>query len=572
MQQKLRKNKVLLLCGESKLQTSQFQDIAVLNSFRRNDLRERGINCINLFDIDLDGACAGKICKQIDLALRREHADNPSLQYAPLAFLHVYWRFIRYFQFKKKLDIWIKQNSPKKLVVSSDRDKDLLLAAQSVCRKNRVKLEVHSGALDEYSYSGIANYLVPDDFPAKNQLDPIWLTYMTAFLRKIIKVQTLIQPYGNMSFNGYSAQYFSWSRSICWIVSIKSLFKKKVLRRYSSESMVIQPTNPDPGYPILINRKFWLEFDEDDHILINSAIFLFYKKYPIKHLHALYKSLSLFLKTSGVKRIISIHDTIPSVRMLCYAAKPLGIRVDYLPHGIIWEDSGSPSTRSVFSPDRTLAWNRGSKSSLVRNESSAITVTHPRNKASFRNTRPIGRDYSQLKVLVFLSGRIIHSLEQRIDCFEDDFLEIYNGLTKLNITRIEIKHHYSLPAVTAKMKKTIKQLEVACGCKFSILDSHIDSKTLMEKYDLIIFGSCTTGILEAMRSSTPFVVFRGYLTNAGVLAGYDLPEANSSQELVDRVLNYDSEYFNKQFKKCAMSLQEGPHPLDPLLGSSKQVS
>jgi len=550
---------LLVLCGETNIKISEFKEIAVLNIFRLNALTSQGISCFNLFDIPLDNRFNRKLCSSIDHSLHLEHEYNADLKWAPLAFLNVHYRFVRYFQFKKKLEIWAKKNHASKLVLSSCEDKDLLLAAEAVCNINIIKLEKHDGAIDEYSYSGVANFLNANDFPDQRRTDPMWMIYCNAFLQRLFNKKILVQPYWNFEIKKQTG-IFSWGRSISLTGSIASRIRNKWFKK-DTDSLINLLEYPSYDHSFLLKKEFWQEFDEYDMVIINSSLNYFYEYYPKNDIDILAKKLDCFLKYSRVKRIVAIHDCIPSVRICSCVAKRHGIQVDCLPHGIIWEDF-FPATGTLFSPDRILAWNESSRDAFIRNGLSSAAVFHPRNNKEIVDTQPVPKNLSKCKVLILLSVRIIASMEQRIDCFENDFFEIYAALTKLKILDIAIKFHHSSPLICRIMRNTIYKFEDNCKHNFTVIESHSDTESLINKYDLLIIGACTTGIIEAIRSSTPFIVFRGYLSGAGILDGFDFPQANSSEELIEKIKCYDVKYYNKQFKCCAESLRKGRNPLD----------
>ncbi|MBF0238671.1 MAG: hypothetical protein HQM12_13270 [SAR324 cluster bacterium] len=552
----------IIVCGETSLDTiKETQHVAVLSPFRRRDLLHAGIHCISLFDIALSDSDNHSLCQKLDDNLQQEHKENPVLKWAPLAFCNVYFRFIYYYQFKQRLTLWLASIQVKKLILSSGEDAELLLAARSVCEQNAIELDILLGPLDDFSCTRSSHFYLTHDLPLSEDLDSSWFSSLIQHIWRLFALEkVLVQPYGNLPLNNLPVIPFKW----IYVTGIRSIlgrrwnklkdlfFHKPMTTQISIWQDFVYSSEKDP---LLLNASIWKNFDYYDRIVINSTLSLFYKTYSIKHLDALLNRAIKFIQIARIRKIILMHDYVPSSRFLCIAGHKAGIVVENLPHGVIWE-ACSPQTGSDFSPDIMLAWNDHSKNQFSQYGSASISVSHPRNQIDNQPLKRIQKNIHEFKVLVLLGSRIIPSLAQRMDCFESDFLEIWQGLKKTGIEHITVKYHNSSSAITARMAHSVKMLETDCRQTLVILDPAIDARTIMHDYDFVIVCACTTGILEVMQSGIPLIIFRGYIDQCGILNSFNLPDVYTAKDLSNLLKNYPYTLYQTQFKACRDSLQK----------------
>ena len=552
---------LLLLCGDTDLDLSAYQDIAVVDLFRWRRLSSASIRCRRFFDFSMDESASDHLCAELDRSLQSEHLHNPNLRWAPLALMNIHYRLVRYLQFRRRIEFWLDTSKADHMLVSSDKDPDLVLAAKAACIPRGIRLTVHSGRFDELSYSLSANLHVPFYLPEPGTVDPPGVSQMVGRLVRARRFHTLAEPYSNLKIKGRGIGKLSSSRSVSSRHGLMSFAKEKLHLSVRLDHPPIT-TWPDPTHIRRINDRHWEGLDEYDRLLINSVLHHFYIRYPVHHLDRLAKATKKFLNASGVRRIVVAAAGVPMNRLFCWAARQEDIQVDYLPHGVIWETAEALNPSSPFAPDRVLSWNKASKRSLIRSGAHASVIGHPRNRKPYRATRPLKKKRQSLRVIVLLTSRILSSMEQRLDCYETDLLDILDGLGRCGITRVDVKYHHTDPGMLARMAVTIRNARAWMGWQLQVIDSSTDTQDLMETYDLVIIGGPTTGILEAMRSSTPFIVFRGFLSHIGTLAPFDWPAADSAQTLAELIDDYDEEYFDKKFRQCDASLKAGPNPLE----------
>ncbi|MBF0351748.1 MAG: hypothetical protein HQM11_12015 [SAR324 cluster bacterium] len=550
----------IIVCGETSLDTiKKMQHVAVLSPFRIRGLLNSGIHCISLFDIELSDSDNHSLCKKLDENLQQEHQNNPVLKWAPLAFCDVYFRFIYYYQFKQRLTLWLNERPVKKLVLSSGKEGELLLAARSVCEQHAIELEILQGPLDDFSCTRSSHFYLPHDLPLPDELAPSWsVNGLLSFLKKKSQQKVLVQSYWNLPTETLPAIPFKWIYAIGIKRGIKNLLSR-LLRKTVQENQALPWENfvyTSPEDTQWLDESKWDSFDPYDRFVINSVLNHFYQKYPVSHLDQLVNRVTHFLKVFETKKIILMHDYVPSSRLLCFAGHMVGATIQNLPHGVIWEGC-SPEMNNEFSPDTMLVWNESSKKMCSRYVSNAVVVTHPRNQIPLVPLKKFNLGGTKINVLVLMGSRVIPSLTQRMDCFESDFLEIWKGLKQLDIQNISVKYHNAAPIITARTQNSVKLLEETCGEKFTTIPASIDVRKIIQNYDLVIVCACTTAILEVMQRGIPLLVFRGYLENCGVLNSFQLPEANTAEELVSLLENYPHELYDAQFKSCLDSLTQG---------------
>lgn len=558
--------KLLIACGEIGEPPAIDEFIIALGTQQALHMRRRGYVVPSLFDIPLDTSLDRDLLLRLDRGLHREATANPAFKWLPLALQQLVWRFFRYHQYRKRLAILIEHERPDNLIISSNLDSDLSFAANAECRKTGLKLSLRHGPKDNESSQ--APFLSPYDLIEANELDPKILSTLRAHSYHHCGIRTLYQPCGYFNSETYPAETFLWRTTISTIAQLS----RYAIRKITGADPV--PMNiPDvfilQNLSVPLNPSFWEGFDADDLRAIYSFVYPFLIRYPANHLDLVYERLSYFLNASHVERVVIQQDTLMSARLISHACHAIGIRSDYLPHGYIMEEL-SPSTESPFSPNRILAWNEASRSEFQCLNLNATVVTHPSNSVSLFPKRNLPRDLASSKILAILPEWIWVSHGVRMDCLENYFDEICQSLNKFGVTRINAKLHW----INNNKKLNIDQIRrcilerVATyrGISCRVLDSSLKSWNIIQEHDFVIVGH-TTGIYECMRSSTPFIIYRGMIERAQGIGAYAFPTANNVHELTSAIQNYDSNRLNNVFAACALSLRQGPHPLDSALNN-----
>ena len=154
------------------------------------------------------------------------------------------------------------------------------------------------------------------------------------------------------------------------------------------------------------------------------------------------------------------------------------------------------------------------------------------------------------------------SFDTGMDCFEHDLLGMMNGLARLGVPHVFVKYHHSFPAVVRAKEQALERVQPFAPMRMTTIDSAESSPQLLGggEFDLAVIGP-TTGIVEASRSSTAFVVYRGFLEKSGLLDGFRLPTADGPDELAQAIELYDVNVVDEECLRLHESLNAGPHPL-----------
>lgn len=549
---------LLLLCGDTKLNLHDFTHIITFCPIRHYLLEKKGVKNHRFGDFTSDET-QGKILDNqlheiLEHCLRQESKVNPALKWAPLAIQQVKWRLSRYLWLKRCFKNILKEFKPQKVLISSGKDKDILLVAKSVTHKESIELQIEDGPFDPTT--NMLYLLAPYGLPS--HVDPKWFVWLFwAILRfSKRKIKILYEPYSNLKKSLNNEILFSFPVRI-YVSLLRKIFEK--IHLYKENQIVETDISINENATHLITDKSWNHFSDDEKIVINSLLSRFIQRYPLKLINRIEENLSIILSLVKPKRIILIADQVDSSRLLTYVAHKNNIAVDYLPHGIYWEDYSGMKNNCNYLPDRMLAWNLLSQESFQSLGWASVVIKHPAMQIEKRPFKLLNKAWEKIKVFVLIPEWICVTQAGREDCAIVDMIEIYTGLTALGVKEenIYVKYHHTGLKVAEKIKKdALIRLQKEAFMRFTILESYHRTMDLLPSYDLCI-TSITTGIYESVLLGIPLVVFGLSANRVGGLKGFRIPHASSREEMITVLKNIDNDRMNKVYKQIADSLQAG---------------
>lgn len=542
--------RALLCCSSVHEVIGSFNRVWSVGTLTELGLSSREIRSQNLFDVELPDIDA-QLRHLIETGLQKESSTGKANACAEIAFQHVHWRFVRYYQYRLRLEKLINRDLVTHLTLSSAQDCDLVQACQAACSKYNIELNVQSGPCDTYS-SKLA-FLATYDLPSGVKfLDSLASPLLAAYYR-LNKAQTFYQPYNNLGDGYFKAAVLTWRRSLCLTGQTLPSAEPGHPRCIVNMDVVI---HSNPG--INFDPQAWPRFDRFDIAVLVSAFGYFHGRYNVTSIDMLYKRSCKFFEQSRTHRIVLNSDNTCTSRLLSKAARTTGMQIDYLPHGLTFEDL-SLDTGTSCGVDRILAWNRASAAAYERLGRRTEVISHPSNKVFPSNKRRLPRKYRDLRVLIMPPEWVGLSFSSRPDCFERDILDVLAALHHLDVPAAKIKLHNSIPAVLQAKIKMLDAIRPYAAIDFCLIDSNIPAQKLYEQFDLIIIGP-TTGLLEASRSTTPFIGFRAFMHKAGVFSDTQFPSASTIDELVHCIKSYDVAAVDVQCQSIGETLRVGSHP------------
>ncbi|MBU0587281.1 MAG: hypothetical protein KJ852_01820 [Gammaproteobacteria bacterium] len=549
----------LLCCGPVLEKFSDFDEIWSLGSLAQRRLSLQGVRSRNLFDVDLPDLDQG-LRLRIEAGLEAETARGGASAWADIAYQHVQWRFVRYYQYRLRLEKLIEQLRVTRLVLSSGGDGDLTQACVAACQQLGVALEFREGPCDLSSslLPFLASYDLPDGVSGLESL----AARVLALYYRSKKTRVFYQPYNNLAKGYPDAAVLTWRRTVCF-----PGFNLPVPALKRPRSLLNLDTPIRLDHEVAFDPKVWLGFDGYDLDVLASAFSYFRQRYGRSQIDHLYRCCLTFFKQSGAHRVVLNSDNTCTTRLLSKVAKAQGLQVDYLPHGLIMEDV-SLRMKTDCGVDRVLAWNVASADAFEQRGSLAEVIIHPSNTGGEIHKRPLPTDLSGLRVLIMPPEWVGLSFASRPDCFERDLLDIMEALQRLGVKTAHVKCHNSVKAVLDAKLSMLEAIRPHAPIEFTVIDSQISTQQLYDQFDLAIIGP-TTGLLEASRSSTPFVGFRALMQKAALFNGYDFPHADSADELLQCIRTYDVSMTDAQCQRLGESLRAGLHPFSVALDAER---
>jgi hypothetical protein len=537
---------------------NQVLGVGVLQARR---LAAQGMQVGVLLDIPLRDQDL-EVRQRVEDGLAAQAAMEQSLAWSTLAFQHVQWRFLRYLQYRQRLAQLIKDSEIKRLTVSSGDDTDLVRAARVACMDSGATLQVLDGRADKPS--SLLSFLASYDLPASVSLLESVTSRLLALYYRQKKVRLFYQPYNNIGDSYLDAAVLTWRRSISFPAGALP-----VPELGHERSGVVLETPVVEDTAVKLPSQAWPGFDDEDRKVLASAYSYFHRRYPAGLLSRLHRRLRAFLRSSRARRLVLNSDNTCTTRLLAGAAREAGVQVDYLPHGLIWEELSLRTGRGNGA-DRVLAWNEASATSYRRLGAEAVVISHPSNSCPVQRKRRFPQSLSSLRVLLMPPEWVGLSFAGRPDCFERDMLDALDALHLLGVHHVKVKCHHSMPEIVQAKLDMLELIRPYSPITFEVIDSGVRADELYEQFDLCIIGP-TTGILEASRSATPFIAFRALLHKAGLFEGIDFPAAESVDELVQLVCHYDFEKVDRECERMAASLNAGCQPFAAELDTHEAV-
>lgn len=556
------KSSLLILCGQVEYSLEQFNSIVTWCPIRRAVLRKKGIGTY-LFgdfspeeergrDLDLE------FHKNFEICLHEEAKNTPSLKWAPLIIQHLKLRLSRYLWLKECLRAMIRKLRPSRIILSSGNDVDMVWAVKAVGEECNIQVEIRHGECDA---STTSLYLLAS-YALSSSVDPFWFHKSRWYLRTLLRKdkKELLELYPNFpkAFIPKSAFSFTVRRGVSLLFAFAQKFSKLSGIKTAVKSVDLN-SKFDEAAPFLLNEKIWMPFSKDEKSVINALLVRYFSHYPAEIFDKIESRLEFIFSTLKPSRIVLTLDHVDVDRLATYVAKRCGIQVDYLPHGIVWEDYSGPNHNLSFQYDRMLAWNESSRKAFEGLGWVSQCVRHPQFQKTPQPMRQPSTEYAKWRVLVFVPEWWGVSIVGREDCAVVDFIEIYHGLQAMGIlgSHVHASFHTSpIEAVMSAKYQAFQRLKDELKMDFEIHVSASYSSERFSGYDLAVIGA-TTGILEAVFSGIPIISFGMGIDRLGVLKGIDLPHARTGEELVDCIKRYDGERMRAAYKQLAESLQSG---------------
>ena len=558
---------LLLLCGNSSLDTAAFSEVVVLSPARLFDYGSHTHGLHTLSDFapnEATGEAADKaLYRNLDRCLHAEANANHDLRWAPVAYMQVQLRLSRYCWLKRTLAKMLQQLAPDSITLSSAQDGDLLHAVRTLTGSGGITLELHNGALDQSTAR--LHRVRPYGLPQHH--DPHWLTRFRWKIWRTLrgKCTCLMQPYWNFDLRDKNLFLF---RSFS-VISFGGRILARLLEALqirNRDAIFDNPIDLQEGLPRIFRHELWqTHFPPDELHVINNLLTAFVSDFSAPLLDGLEQALLDLFDTIGIRRVVMLHDRLDACRMIAHAAHRRGIAVDYLPHGLIIEDFSGEAGNSPFSPDRVLAWNEPSAHAFRQLGWNATTVTHPQFERSPAPFRGLHKNWPTTQVLVLIPEWVCVTQGAQEDCALRDMIEIYAGLTMLGLNpeNIHIKLH-SATSESHNAKRTgLIDLRDRAKMKFTLLDTSARTADLIGQYDLVIMG-LTTGLFEAVTLGVPALIFGLSPARVGGLADCTLPGAGSRNELAQALRDFDDAKTGCAYAALAAYLRAGKKIVDVL--------
>jgi hypothetical protein len=547
--------KALLCCGPWSEAFGDFDEIWSLGPLVERRLLSQGFRSRNLFDVELPDLDQS-LRLRVESGLEAEAARGGVSAWADIAVQHVHWRFVRYYQYRLRLERLVSETRVTNLVVSSRDDRDLIQACEAICNQLHIGLEWQDNSCDPPSslLSFLASYDLPQDVTALENC----ASRLLALYYRYKKINVFYQPYNNLRASYPAAAVLTWRRSIFFPGS-----GLPELAYGRSRSLVNLHTPINEHHEVSFNPESWRGFDSYDLVVLSSAFSYFRRRYSKLTIDHIFACVQKFFKWTRVNRVVLNSDNTCTTRLLAKAAKSQGIYVDYMPHGLIQEDM-SLQTRTNCGADRILAWNAASAAAFAHRGNCAKVISHPSNAGCVARKRALPVNLSTMRVLIMLPEWVVLSFTGRPDCFERDLLDVMASLRRLDVRSVQVKCHDSNKTVLDAKLAMLEAIRQYAPIDFKVIDSKVDAQQLYEQFDLAIIGP-TTGLLEASRSSTPFVGFRAMMRKAALFNGFNLPYADTVEELLQCIQSYDVNAVDTQCQRLSESLRTGVHPFSVAL-------
>ena len=557
----MKSDEVLLLCGEYSGALHEFQAIVCLNPIRRIVLAQQNIASLRFSDFapgeELGQTFDAALYRDLDHCLHTEAQTHSDSRWAPAAYLLIVYRLSRYLWVKHCVRNLVHRLHPRTIRVSSGADRDLTQACRTIAAEHRVSVLVESENLDATS----AHVYLVRTYGLPRSLDPQPLLALRWHLTAAIagkRRNILVQSYGNLDLEDGRIFWFSFVRAL----NISGRLLEKICELFgqrSSTELLDRPIDLDNAALRFARCAAWRQHFADDEIqLVDRLLRAFNDDYPAGFLDQIEQALIKMLRSLGIKRVVTMHDRLDASRLLTRAAHQAGIPVDYLVHGLTFEDFAGPSIPSPFIPDRILAWSESSAQVFGQLGWQSATVAHPQFRPAPRSLTPLSGRWGTARVLVLVSDWVVASQASSEDCAIVELIEVCEGLGQLGVDsrNIHVKIHSGTKASLTTKASQIEWLRQASSLEFAIVDPFLRTTELMPQFDLVIFG-ITSALFEAVMLGVPGVLFGMSQARVGALRPFSFPAAANAAELVKVLERFDNQAVAQLYGDIAASLRFG---------------
>jgi len=562
--------KLVILCADTPLEPGSFNIIVTMCPIQHRLLEKKGVPNFLFADFSPNEQQAKEVDsylrEKIEDGLHKERESNSQLKWAPLALQQVRWRLSHYLWVKECLKNIFNRFNYTSVFLSSQKQLEFVLALKALTSERDIPLEIGNG---EFNEPPNRTYLcLPYDLP--EQVDPSWFVELRWRVLRLLKPKTEVfyQWYWNLGRSLNSGYYFSFNhyRGINFLGAARRKLLK--LLKLLSDSVIDCPfSNSSEMLNVSLTAEAWQSFTNDEKDIIRFAIKRFFDRLPSPKIDAVEKRLNRIFQLMRPKKIILSSDQICSGRLLAYVAHRNNVQVDYLPHGICWEDLLGPKKKSVFSMDHVLAWSIFSKQAYERLGWSSYAIAHPRCSVSAKPYKPLKKKWEEVRVLFLVPEWFNVSLEGRHDILTFSMIAVYEALMRIGVRpqNFHVKMaHAGAEVINQRKMEIFDSLKRDLGMDFIVCDSRLDSFELMADYDLVISGK-TTGLFEVILQGIPLIIFAHSIRRIGALQNYPLSACHSAQEIYDALKDYDHEKMRNIYGEIVQSLQSGQR-IDSLIG------
>lgn len=494
---------------------------------------------------------------QIETCLQQEAEADFKRRWWPLAYRRLMARLSRYRWYKWCLREIVKEHRALILRLTSGEDKDLVMAARAIGGEMGISIEVLTGKADPPLN---IDHMIRQTGLAL-RIDPTWLTSLQQYIWKLYSSRETVtyQPYWNLKLDrtkNCSPIFINRIVSIMETIIIK-INQLKIIKKRNSP--IYYDLWAQDVIPENLCAKEWTKyFSSDENKLIAQILGTFIKEYPSSDIDRAGKALKEYLRKKSVRSVILMHDKLDSCRLLAWAAHEVGAIVNYLPHGIIFEDAAGQKSNSSFSPDRILSWNATSAETAKKYGWCAEAVAHPHFDRPIRPFKILKKNWEKTKVLVMLADWVYLTGAGREDCTWVWCREILDALNKVGIDdeNIYIKMHQFNEDATLHYKNIMEELSSILNFKPRWVPQDSRISDILPSFDLVICG-ITTGIYECAMYGIPHIVYGMSAKRVGVLRRINVPQASNTQELLMCIENYDNDQSAHDSEDLWVSLNEG---------------
>jgi len=477
------------------------------------------------------------LCDQVEDCLLKEHQENLSCKWAPLAILQILWPLKRYLWIKQCLINLIDQYSVNEILILSSEDKQLNHAASYLSKKNNIIVDFEDSSL--YCQNNLLHEMAPYAIP--KFVDPKLFFYINLFLNNSNKTVWL-QTYNNLNNNRRT-----YHLSINRIVAVFNGIKQKIFGK--------DPLTYTINYDIygVLNRRSWEVFEEDEIKIIDVFLSNFFYHHPKKILDKFYEYFDYTLSIRKPKSIFLNSDRVDLHRMIFYTAKKHHIETINIPHGLLHESTCGTGRRNDFQPNIMLAWNENSSARLRQNNWESSSFSHPLFTSKIEPYKPLNLKNS-CDCIVLLPDWVGLHLELGDDIFALSAYNYCQTLSDLGL-KYSFKTHASLNKYQDQnRKKTLSKLKEYYD--FKIIDNEKTFINIVSDYDLVFAGS-TTGIYEAMIKGIPVIGVNLCINEIGAIGENFIPNVDAFDEIYSVLEDYNNEKVSTAYSQLIESFKKG---------------